>query len=115
MFDILKATVNRIGVVTDQFLAGSIVGAIVIGCFGYALSDDEGLEHHGVIFFYIAVALIFVGFFFYVYARLFAVSSEQELAFQEQGMSVIADHRRKTAERAEQRSRQASTTPTGYA
>ncbi len=96
MLDTVKAVVDRIGVVTDQLLAGSIVGGIVIGGMGGALSSDDDLEHHGVIFFYIAVALILIGFSFYTYARLFSISSEQELAFQEQGKDVLEDHRTKS-------------------
>ena len=96
MLNIAKAALDRVGVVTDQLLAGSIVGSIGIAGMGVALSSSEEFEHHGVIFFYIAVLLILIGFCFYTYARLFSVSSEQELAFQEQGRNVVEDHRSKS-------------------
>jgi len=96
LLDIAKAVVDRVGVVTDQLLAGSIVGGVVIAGMGAAISSNDELAHHGVIFFYIAVLLILIGFSFYTYARLFSVSSEQELAFQEQGKDVLKDHRSKS-------------------
>lgn len=96
MLDIAKAALDRVGVVTDQLLAGSIVGGIVIAGMGVAISSNEEASGHGIYFFYLAAFLILVGFSLYTYARLFSVSSEQELAFREQGRNVVEDHRTKT-------------------
>ncbi len=96
MLDLAKTILDRVGVVTDQLLAGSIVGSFVIAGMGTALASNERLEDHGVVFYYIAAGLILIGFSFYTFARFFSVSSEQELAFREQGKSVVEDHRKKT-------------------
>ena len=95
MLDTVKAVVDRVGVVTDQLLAGSIVGAMVIAGMGTAVAASEDEPGHSVVFYYIATALILFGFSFYAYARFFSISSEQELAFREEGKDVVKDHRAK--------------------
>ncbi len=92
MGKILEATLGRIAVIRDQFLGGAFIGAIIIGAM--SLSMPESAVHR-VIMIYLAVGLVLVGFSVYAYARFKGVSSEQEVAFQQQARDVLEDHKRK--------------------
>jgi len=95
LLEVAKAVLDRIGVVSDQLLAGSIVGSLIIAGMGTAVAGNDDTATHGIVLYYIATGLIFLGFSLYTYARLFSVSSEQELAFREEGQNVVEDHRTK--------------------
>lgn len=95
LLEVAKAVLDRVGVVSDQLLAGSIVGSLIIAGMGTAVAGDGDSADHRIVLYYIATALIILGFALYTYARLFSVSSEQELAFREEGKDVVNDHRSK--------------------
>ena len=95
MGKLLEATLGRIAVIRDQFLGGAFIGAIIIGAM--SLSIAPGV--HKFIMNYIAVGLVLLGFSVYAYARFKGVSSEQEMAFQQQARDVLEDHKRKKSHR----------------
>ncbi len=96
---ILEATLGRIAVIRDQFLGGAFIGAIIIGAMSLSMPAGGTAGVHRVIMNYIAVGLVLVGFSVYAYARFKGVSSEQEMAFQQQARDVLEDHKRKKSHR----------------
>ena len=95
---ILDSLVKHLGIIKHQLLAFAITGAIIIFFFAkdLAAATDKDVVREGIHMYYSAIALLFLGGAFYVFAYLRLPSSEQEGVFEREGVETVRRHQRKS-------------------
>jgi TRAP-type C4-dicarboxylate transport system permease small subunit len=93
--DVLKLIASKLGVIRNQLLVFTLLGAFLIFFYARDLiaAESPEVQAHGVRMFWIAVALIVFGALFYVLAYFKLPSSTQEVIFERDGRDLIREHR----------------------
>lgn len=92
---VVEVVAGRLGIIKNQLLVFSVVASFLIFVFAkdLAVNDNDSIRQAGVTMFGSAIALLFLAFFFYVYAWLKLPASDQEIVFEQEGRETVTQHR----------------------